>query len=194
MSPAGESSSCSTATTAPPLLLVLEAEPGVPVGRLPLRQRPPQEHVAAAHLLPLLLLQRTAPASRRTAPAAPRGSSARRRRRPASLRTQRSRGGRPRSAMVRTYLNRTQSRLFSGDMEISVIFGLINGLVFIVFTDAVLTTAVGQWTELGDARARVLTRLQNRLFRGQLRHSSSRERLFSSRLQNKLFCSHLHLR
>jgi len=162
VSPAGESSSCSTATTAPPLLLVLEAEPGVPVGRLPLHQRPPQERVAAAHLLPSSLPQRTAPASRRTAPTAPRGPSARCQRRPASLTTQRSRGGRPRgprSAMVRTYLNRTQSRLFSGEMEISVIFGLINGLVFIVFTDAVFTSAVGEWMELGDARARDLTRI-----------------------------------
>ena len=44
-------------------------------------------------------------------------------------------------------------------MEISVIFGLINGLVFIVFTDAVFTSAVGEWMELGDARARDLTRI-----------------------------------
>jgi hypothetical protein len=86
-----------------PLLRVLEAGPGVPVGRLPLRQRLPRERLAAAHLLPSSLPQRTAPASRRTVPAAPRGPSARRRRRPASLTTQRSRGGRPRgpqSAMV----------------------------------------------------------------------------------------------
>ena len=61
--------------------------------------------------------------------------------------------------MVRTYLNRTQSRFFSGEMEISVIFGLINGLIFIVFTDAVFTSAVGEWMELGDARARDLTRI-----------------------------------
>ena len=58
-------------------------------------------------------------------------------------------------------------------MEISVIFGLINGLVFIVFTDAVFITAVGEWTELVDARARVLTRLQNTLFYSQLPGSSS---------------------
>jgi hypothetical protein len=44
-------------------------------------------------------------------------------------------------------------------MEISVIFGLINGIIFIVFSDAVFTYAVGEWTELGDARARFLTRL-----------------------------------
>ena len=62
--------------------------------------------------------------------------------------------------MVQTYLNRTQPRLFYGEMEISVIFGLINGLVFIVFTDAVFTGAVGEWKELGDARARELTRIR----------------------------------